>query len=311
MREKRKRLQLIKIIGIVVCISMGLLATVTKSYAANARVMVSDYKIKEESVISGKEFFMTITLKNTAKRNVKNLKLTICSENGELLPVKGAGTAYIDQLDAESEQELSFSMKAAEGLEEKSYKLLLKTEYEDTSGMSYTVEETIFLPVSLERRVSVTDIYMAEDMVDLGSSLEVTGMVNNLGDGTLYNVTAKITGDNVQEQESYIGNVESGKSGTIDVVTKALHISQNEQKNQIEISYEDREGNTFQESFEIEISVVEPAYENLEKIKGEDKKSGISAKKVIVIVCILAVIAGIAVAWIKKRRRKKKILEEF
>lgn len=280
--------------------------------AANPRVMISDYEVEEGKITAGGEFILVIHLKNTAAKAVRNLKLTVISENGEFLPVEGAGTAYTEKIDGKGETEFRFSMTAIHGLEEKSYKLSLKTEYEDSNGTEYTVDENIFLPVSLEQRVSVSDVFLPESSVELGDTVEISASVNNLGDAVLYNVTAKVWGDVIEEQSTYIGNLESGKRGTIDVLTKAISISDvnTAHANRILISYEDKNGKVYSEEFSFKLEVTQPVYEDLEKIKESPDYSGI-VRTVIWIVVAAAVLALIVWLLIQRRKRQQKILEEF
>lgn len=279
--------------------------------AAQPRVMVSDYLVKEGDVVSGKEFTLTLTLSNTASKAVKNIKLTISTENGELLPQKGAGTEYVEQIDAYSEEKLTFKMKAANGLEEKAYKLSVKTEYESSGGMGYTVDETVFIPVILEQRLTVTDIFLAEDMVELGDTVEISAAINNLGEGTLYNVSAMIEGDNLDRMMTYVGNIESGKSGTLDALTKAVVVTEGiHTKNKMIISYEDKKGNKYESEAEIGVTVLEPVYENLEKVK-ESKDSSHIIKVIVKIIFAIVIIAAIIWFFIRRKKRKQQMLDDF
>ena len=297
---------------LVVCFCLGILSQVTPLSAATPRVMVSDYTIKEGKVTAGKEFTLIVTLSNTSTKNtVKNLKLSLISENGDLLPADGAGTAYVEQIDTDSETELTFKMKARDGLEEKSYKLTLKTEYENTNGYEYTVEDSIFIPVSLDQRFSVTDIFIAEDSIQIGDVVEISAVVNNLGAGQLYNVSAEIKGDNIQENNTYVGNIESGKSGTVDVLTKADIVTEGEhKKNYLIISYEDKEGKIYKQEIQFDVIVTKPIYENLEKVKEATDHSKTIRTVVTVIVVILVIVAFIYLG-VKRRKRKQQILDEF
>lgn len=300
-----------RLLCLFMCICLGLLGNAGVVKAATPRVMVSDYSIDGKEVIAGKDFTLTITLKNTAAKAVKNVKLSITTENGELLPAKGAGTAYVEQIDANSEEPVTFKMTAANGLEEKAYKLSVKTEYESTGGWEYTVDDTIFIPISLGQRLSVTDIFLPEDYVELGDAVEVSAVVNNLGEGMLYNVSAKIKGDNLKELETYVGNIESGKSGTVDLLTKAIVVTEgNHIKNEIIISYEDKERNVFEKKAYIEVSVAEPVYENLEKVKDKQDNSGM-IKGILKILLIIVVVAGVIWFFDKRRKRKQQMLDDF
>lgn len=301
----------------VIWAALCVMALCVNVKAATPRVMIYDYSIKEGKVVAGKEFNLQVKLKNTATRAVKNVKLTLTSENGELLPAKGAGTAYISEIAAESEEKFSFPMQAIHGLTEKSYKLSLKTEYENASGYEYSVEESIFIPVTLEQRVSVTDIMIPDEEIQLGDSVEITASINNLGDGTLYNVCAKVSGYNISEQESYIGNVESGKSGTVDVLTKAAALYKQGEKNTITISYEDQQGKVMEKEFLIRlyddmggIEVIAPRYSDLEQVKTGTSKVE-TVKTAVWVVVLIAVIIMMVLLFIRKKKRKQEILDKF
>lgn len=300
---------------LAVCFLVTVLAVPAK--AAEPKVMVTDYKVKEETITAGEEFELSVTLYNTAKKNVKNMKVAVISEAGELLPAKGAGTAYIEQLDAQTEETLVFQMVAANGLEEKSYKLMIKLNYEDNYGSPYTVEDAVYLPIQLEQRYSLTDLVIDGEFI-LGEDLEITGMVNNLGKGTLYNVTVQTSGDNISEQKSYIGNIEPGKSGSLDLIVEANHLSDGTQRmNYITVIYEDAQGNQQEKQEKLEQlgsgsenAITAPVYANLEKVKEETEHTGIG--KIVLIVAIVFAVAAL-IFWLsyKKWKRKKKILEEF
>jgi hypothetical protein len=287
-------------------------AACNKVNAATPRVMLADYSIAEGSVTAGKDFTLKLTLQNTAaKSSVRNLKVSVTSENGEFLPTEGAGTAYLDKIDAASEAELVYPMHAVDGLEEKSYKVAIKTEYEDASGNAYEVTDSIYLSITLEQRISITDIYLADYDLELGDTVEVCGTVNNLGAGKLYNVTAHIEGDNLIQQDSYIGNIESGKSGTIDALTKASAVSSMVgDENKLIVTYEDKAGNVYSEEIKLSISVSQPIYENLEKVKDTPNVSGV-VKQIVVILIIAAVIACIIVLSYRRWKKKQTMLEDM
>lgn len=300
-------------IGLSIIICLMLLAVCGRPdvvQAATPRVMVSGYAVTEEHIYAGEEFELSLTLRNTAATAVKNVKLTISTEQGEFLPVDGAGTAYTAKINAQQEETYTFKLEAIHGLAEKSYKLKLKTEYEGNDGAGYTVEEEIFLPVSLRQRASVTDIFIPESNIQLGDTVEVGASINNLGDGTLYHVSADLSGDNIGEVTSYIGNIEAGKQGNIDVLTKATAVSEMGNKNKLTITYEDQQGNQKEETYELSVSVAQPSYENLEKVK-EAPDYGKIWTRILLLGLGVVLVAGIITVIIRKRKRKQKMLEEF
>ena len=278
--------------------------------AAEPKVMVINYKLNPIEVVSGEDFKITITLKNTASRKVRNLKLTVTSAEGEFIPVNGAGTAYINEMAAEEELEIAFDMTAISGLQEKSYKLTIKSEYEDTNGYSYTVEDSIYIPITLEQRISVTDI-MSDSSVKLGDDIEITGRINNIGEGILYNVTVEVEGENIDTQISYVGNIESGKSGNIDVLTHTIHPVEEGRysKNYMTVTYEDKNKEKHSQKVDLYLSIEATNYSNLEILKEPEEKE--VSSETIIIIAVVAVVLVVIILSVMKWRKKKKILEEF
>ncbi len=305
-----------KMLVMMLVLLMSVCCISVKADAATPRLMISDYKIVGGKIVGGQEFNMKLTLKNTAaKTTVKNVKVTLSTENGEFLPVDSAGTAYVESIAGDGEQELSFTLKAVKGLEEKSYKLMVKTEYEGSSGMEYTVDETLFLPITMEQRLSVTDLFLTGDNVYIGDSVELTAKVNNLGEGSLYNVTAKWSGQGIDEMTSHIGTVEPGKSANVDIITLASELTKEVTLTSLYVTYEDIDGVSHTEELKLgslgfQLNVSSPVYDDLEKIKGDDtKKVDWTLVKWMVVVVIVVIV--VAVVIIRRAKRKKKILEEF
>ena len=279
--------------------------------AATPRVMLDDYSVKEGQVTSGKEFTLDFTIKNYSDKQVKNLKVNVSSENGDFIPVDNAGSVYIESIASKESEKVSFKLKAADGLEEKSYKVNVVTDYDNANVYEYKSEESIFLPVKLEQRLSLTDLFVDGSSCVVGDTVEISASVNNLGEGALYNVMVDVEGDNIEENTSYVGTIEKGKTGTIDVLTKADVVTEgNHKDNKIIVKYENKAGEQFTSETLLDISVGIPVYENLEKIKeGSDNSIVfVTTAKVIGILLLLA-IAGYALY--RRQKRKQRILDEF
>ena len=304
----KKRISLIIAIFMVLCISLG--GRVMKCSAAEPKVMLTDYEVNPEEVKSGDAFTLTITLENTANKKIKNMKVSIISEDGNLLPASGAGTAYFKEINAEATQEVAFDMKAVSGLEQKSYKLTVKSEYEDVNGVPYTVQDTVYVPIVLDTRISITEAMCADD-AKIGDEAEIIAMVNNLGEAPIRNVAAYIDGKCIEPQSVYVGNLESGKSGNIDIITKTKMVttSASEAKCTLTVIYEDGNGNKYEEKSEVYVYVQSSSYENLEVLK-EDSGAKLNTT-IIVLVVIAVLVIALLIIKIIKHRKKKRLLEDF
>ncbi len=304
-----------KYVCFFVFLLLGFLISVLKTpitaQAAIPRLMVSNYEVSTGSVVGGKEFDLQLTLKNTAPKNtVKNIKVTVSTENGEFLPVDGAGTAYVESINATEEEAITLKMKAIKGLQEKSYKVKIKTEYESSNGYEYTVEEVIFLPVTMEQRVAVTELLVQGADAKIGDSVEITAKVNNMGEGSLYNVMATVKGDGVDEMSTFIGNVETGKSGSVDIITLASEVTNEASQTYLYVTYEDIEGNKQEIEQKISLAISTPIYDDLVMIKGDEKKA-VDWTVVKWLVGTIVVVGIVAFFVIRRARRKRKLLEEF
>ncbi len=288
-----------------------LLRTAVTSRAATPRVMLADYQVEEGQVVSGKEFTLKLEIKNYSAKQVKNLKVALSSENGEFIPAKGAGNAYIEAVEAGETEQVSFRLKAEDGLEERSYRLHVVTDYENPGGWEYQSEDTVFLSVELPQRLSLTDLFIDGEAPVVGDTVEISAQINNMGEGALYNVIAKVEGDNIAETDSFVGTIGKGQSGRLDLLTKADIVTEGDhKKNRILITYENRAGEEFSTEVPFTVSVGVPVYKNLEKVK-ESGDTGTDWNRAAV--AVLAVLAAFAAAYAlyRRRKRKQRILDEF
>lgn len=302
------------IISTVICMFVTVLYFLQYSYvvhAATPRVMLEDYKVKEGQVVSGKDFTLDLTLKNYSAKQVKNLKVTITTENGDFIPTGSAGSEYIEAIDAGETSQVSFKMKAGDGLEEKSYRVNVTTDYENPNGYEYRAEESIFIPVSLDQRLSVTDLFVDSSSCVVGDTVEISASINNMGEGALYNVMVEVEGDNIEETKSYVGTIEKSKSGNMDILTKADVVTEGYHKdNKLIVEYENKAGETFTQEVLIDVSVGVPVYENLEKIKEGNDNTAVW-KTTVEVIGILLLIAIIGYILYRRQKRKQRILDEF
>lgn len=308
--KKRKMLNKV-IAGIIIFAAISaLFSDILLVRAATPKVMVSDYSTNKDKVMVGENFELTIVLTNTSKNKIKNLKLTLASDNGEILPVQGTGSVYVESMDGQSDSSYTFKLCTAGGIEEKNYKINIRMEYEDTNGNPYDMEDNIYIPVYQTRRMSITDVQ--SDDVKVGEDIEISGRINNLGDGKLYNVTASLSGKYTREQTAYIGNIEPGKGADMSIIAKTTAASETAEgsKETLTISYEDKIGNTYSRDVDINFYIDTVSYENLEVIK-ENTAGNTNTKKIVCCFGILMILILSVVVRVVLLKKKKKHLEEI
>lgn len=298
------------IIVMIACLMLAtmIIANSNVTFAADPKLILENYKVDKNVVYTGSKFKLSVKYKNTAAKKIKNVKLTIASENGEILADGTAGIAFIDVIEAGANWDVNMDMLTIAGIEEKSYKLMLKAEYEDVNGNPVVMEDSIYIPISCNQKISVTDL--SSDDVVLGDEIELTGKVNNTGDGMLYNVIASLSGETVEDTATFLGNIEAGKSSNIDMLAKSTHLSKGSERNILKVSYEDKMGNVTTEEIQVSFVVTQSDFSNLKQLKKTDvakKPSG-----TLITVAVLAVVAvAILVIAILRHNKKKKLLEDF
>ena len=292
---------------VIVCLCMQPFAMTVQ--ASQPKVMVVDYQIVQKEIVAGQTFDLKVTIKNTGSRYVDNLKISVTSDTGDIVPAEGAGNGFLEELPNGEESTFTFRLRAADGLTEKSYKLSVVNEYDDIWGNPYSATDVIYLPVKLEQRASITDLYVDDDAV-LGDSVEVIGSVNNMGAGMLYNVRVRVESNYLEENDTFIGNIDTGKSGSIDILTNAsATTSETGELSNVVVTYEDKEGNETELTGKFKVTVNSPVYDNVEKIKDTTTKIN---KNIIIAVCIAVIlIVALIAGTIRRNKRKKRILEEF
>ena len=279
------------------------------------KVILSSYEIKSHdpsgNIYPGDTFDITFKIKNTAKSKIMNMKCTVSSENGEFIPVDSTGSVYINEINGETEAELSFEMSSLRTLEEKAYKIIVKSEYEDWNG-KYEDKETIYVPVKQKTEVVLSDAYIAEEEIRLGDNIEVAATINNVGGSTIYKVSAKTAGDNIAEASTFVGNIAPGKKGNIDIITKATNVSNSSTyKNRIIVTYEDADGHEYTEEIRLgdeagRINVLEQDFSDIIQIKEDTSKHMTASTKLLIAAAIMFITA---IVWIVLRQRKRRRLE--
>ena len=304
-----------KIISIITIILISFFSVIPgfDSEAITPRVMLSDYKISSNEIYPGDTFSVTFKLKNTSKNYIMNLKCSVSSEKGVFIPAEGTGTFYVKEIEGEAETEITVKLKAMNKLEEKTYKLDIKSEYEDWSS-KYKVTDSIYIPIKLKTEVFISETYIAEEEIRLGDNIEIVSRINNVGGADIYKVKATAMGDNISDATVYVGNVASGKSGNIDIITKATAVSKPDTgDNKIIITCEDIEGNEYTVEELLgnngKIEVLEQDYSDIIKIKEDTSRHMTGMDKLIIVIAVVVILVIILI--IRRVLKRKRLERDF
>ncbi|MBO8158996.1 hypothetical protein [Thermosyntropha sp.] len=259
---------------------------------------------------AGQEFPLTLSFFNTSpNKAVKNIKITLNSENQAFMPVGSSNTIYISEIGPEQHIEKTLTLKTKFDTESKIYSLNLNINYQDNSGAKLTEEEMISIPIEQETILNISSIELPQEIY-AGSPISLSVDFYNMGRSLIRNLLVKIEGNfDVQDGTLFIGNLEPGKSNYYDATIFPREEGATEGK--IIFTYEDNGGRnyTVEKPFKLNVMAApepppmpEPEFPPQEKGTSKNKKLLTGGG-----ILTLIFISGIV---IYRRRKKRKKLEE-
>ena len=226
--------------------------------SAKPKMIISSYGIAPNTVVAGDVFSFGFTFKNTSnEKKIRNLKITLNSDEGAFIITKGSNTFYIEEMERGASLTREIELKAKQDLSSNSYAVNLMFDYEDFSGNEYTSTETINIPVTEYSKLVINSVFAGEGYVN--SNINLSFDYVNMGKATISNLTASVEGDYESVQSiNYIGNLNAGTSDYYDIEIKPLKEGMN--YGTLILSFEDSsggiievrkefEGNAFAENF--------------------------------------------------------------
>lgn len=278
------------------------------------KVLVSACTMDAERLEPGMDVTFQITLHNMSKDlELYNMKVTYESVSGELLPLDTTNSQYVAKLGAGSSVTQSVRMHIPKDIVSYGQKLLVNMEYEDENAVSYTSSEQVFL--TIYRNLGFhADQPIVPTGVESGQVGTMTVDLFNTGKATIYNICCKLECRGFLEGGSYyLGNMEgeSSVTATLSPIAAnrqygALGDKQAEKYGSVQgkiiITYEDEEGNEYEEELTVRTEILMPADE-IEETEIEtiaySSQWWISAVVLLVVIDILVMIAAY---YIRKHR---------
>lgn len=275
-----------------------------KIKTAAPNLIVKKYSWGKKNVVSGKDFTLTLTFYNTSKTlSTENIVVSLETEEG-LSIAEGSNTFYFENLAPQDAKTIKVKMKALSMDKNGSPGIAVNFRYdfvEDSERTNQQTSEKISIPVYLQDRFEITDPTIPET-ADALSECVVSFPYVNKGKSTLSNVSVKVTGDIPALQPiQNLGNIEPGKSGTIDVILTPQNPGL--QKGEITIAYENANEEEVKQKYPIELNVMEaPILEDSEdSMVQENQETGFPW----IWLVITAGIIGGSLFLFKKHKKKK------
>lgn len=274
------------------------------------RVMLTEFVTNPPVVMAGTTFEVMFTLQNmSARTRVDNLKVTISGEG--FLPVGGSSSTYISGIRAEHSISRSMAFQTLPTMEERPYEMTLTVEYEDTQFNAYQTQETVAVVVKQNVRADTTTPQVNPQAVMAGQETSVTFSVNNLGKNKLFNAKAAVKeGQPVTGGEVFIGNVEPGAAGQVEMVLTPME--ELAEPVVVVISYEDANGTAATMEKEVQLAVMpmmteEEMYPPMEE-EPMPEEQGLDPMTLGIIggsLLLALIVLGLVIRSHRRRRRQK------
>lgn len=289
------------------------------------RIVVTGFETNPTQVFAGDTFTLTIHVKNTAKDTaVTNVlfDMQAAAEGNDttntysaFLPTSGASSVYMDRIGADTSADIIIEMTAKADLAQKPYVLDVNMKYDAGTMFDLTDKASVSIPISQESRFDTSIPEVVPSDITVGSQSNVMFSIYNTGKTTLYNVQVKFVADSIDEASAFVGNLQSGATGNVDVMLTGIASTMDDGTINMEISYEDDAGNVTVVEKPITLYVSEPYYDDMmfddmmyDDMMGDmmPEESGPKKGLIIGIVIAVVVLAGIGLGIFLVIRKKKK-----
>lgn len=296
------------------------------------RIVVTGFETNPATVFAGETFTLTIHVKNTAKDTaVTNVLFDMqAAQEGEdktntysaFLPTSGSSSVYMEQISPDTSADIVIEMTAKADLAQKPYVLDVNMKYDAGTVFDLTDKASVSIPISQESRFDTSIPEVVPDNIDVGSQSNVMFSIYNTGKTTLYNVQVNFVADSVAEASAFVGNLQSGNTGNVDVMLIGAAPTMDDGTVKLEISYEDDAGNVTVTEKEINLFVNEPFMDDMmmggDMMMGDDmmmggEEGGGKPKTGLVVGIAGTVIAAAAAGFgvfLRQRKKKKAALAE-
>lgn len=291
--------------------------------ASVPRVVVTGFETEPKDVHAGESFMLTLHLKNTSTAtSVNNMIFEIVAAvegkdedttYAAFLPTAGSSTIFVDSIGKNGTRDIQIEMEAKADLTQKPYAVDVNMSYEDEHVNAYTNKTSVSIPVKQEARVDISEPEVMPSSIEVGSESNIMFNIYNMGKTKLYNVQVKTESDTVSGGDAFIGNLDSGATGSVDIYVIGQSATMDEGLIRLQISYEDETGAPTVIEKEVSLFVNESMMEDFtgdDMMMGDDPMmdeagAGSTGTYAAVVVGVI-VIAGIIGAVIYMKRKKKK-----
>lgn len=281
------------------------------------KLIITGFDSDPEKIMAGQSFKITIHIQNSSKTvNVCNGKFLVGDEAGNFLPTSGSNAVFVEKIAAGETGDVEIELKTSAELAQKNYRLVVKGDFDDGNGNTFSASESVYVPVYQEVKLAISDVSMSPESIGIGSEGSLMFTVNNQSGAGIYNVKAVAKDDAATSDECYIGNIAGNSSAYATLNVTGVQDNSDKGTIKVVIFYEDAEGNVQEMEQDVACNVGVDAYEELTDDYydeyDEEYSEGIPWW-VFLIIGIVIVAAIVVVVIIVRKNKKKKmaaLLEE-
>ena len=273
--------------------------------------------------MAGDEFDLVLTMKN-ASTNVaaSNILFTLEPEKVDNAAVfsteSGSASVVVNALGAGASTELRVRFLAKAGIDQRSYTVTIKEKYDSPEFKNAEESVTVDIPVYQQARLSTSTFDIMPDSIEVGGETNIMFGINNTGRITLYNVNARFEADSIQTTEAYVGNIEPGQTGNVDVMVTGAAPTMDDGKVKVIISYEDENGEVSTVEKEMTLFVTEEIpmdygdmdVGNMTDVEADQGFFASHRTGVLLAAAAAAAAAVLGLRAYKKNKRKKELQDE-
>lgn len=291
--------------------------------ASVPRVIVTGFETNPPEVHAGESFVLTLHLKNTSTAtSVNNMIFEIVAAvegkdedttYAAFLPTAGSSTIFVDKMPKDGTRDIQIELEAKADLTQKPYALDVNMSYEDEHVNAYTSKSSVSIPVKQDARVDISEPEVMPQSIDVGSESNIMFSIYNMGKTKLYNVQVKTESETLSGGDAFVGNLDSGATGSVDIYVTGQSATMDDGKVKILISYEDETGAPTVIEKEIELFVSEAMMDDMmmdDSMMGDDMMmdggaGGGTGGYIAAVIGVLIVVAAAGVIIYMKRKKKK------
>lgn len=279
------------------------------------KLIIEGFDTNPKKVMAGDSFTMKIHVKNASKTTpVCNGKFLVGDESGNFLPTSGSNAVFVERIDPDKVGDIEIELKTSADLPQKNYRLLVKGDFDDGKGNTFSASESVYLAIYQEVKLNVTDVSMTPESIGIGSTGTLVFTINNQGSAGVYNVTASTKDDAVSAQENYVGNIAASSSAYATIELTGVEDNSDTGTIKVIVSYEDSDGTKGELEQEIPclVGVDAPTddNENLDEFEEEYDEGMPWWVWLLIGLVVVAAIVVIVIILVKQRKKKLALLME-